>query len=291
MTTERMHFVTNLHEQQAPPLAEGLRRESTPELSLLVSFYYFARWNLRRIHSKFPGIKLNLFVDSGGFSAATCGGVVRLKDYAAWVEKNRQYIDVYANLDVIGDPEKTARNQAILESEGLRPVPVFHVGSDFKHLEAILERGYDYIAFGGMVPYLRGSAVPLMKWLHRAFSFIDPTKTRVHGFGVGTTWRVARDYPWFSIDSSAWTSVFQFRVASVFDEGRGDFVQIDLGSMGKGEVLKYGSLIRSYGFSPNDFYPASKFTYPKAGVLSVMSVLRAERYLRARAHLREAKLA
>jgi len=269
----------------------ALRKDSINEISILCSFHYFRRIALSNILGRFPGLKVNLFADSGGFSAATLGTPVRLKEYVDWLHKNGDSISLYANLDVIGDPIKSKRNLAVLESEGLSPMPVFHVGSDFKYLDEMLETK-NYIALGGMVPYMKDQRKQLGNWCHKVFERIEKratAKVSCHGFGVGTSWNIARGFPWQSIDSSAWTSAFQFRSVSVFDDKLERFVGIDLGSGAEQAIFNHARLLHSYGFAPTDFYPASKFTYVKAGALSVMSMLRAERFLTARGGRREVK--
>jgi hypothetical protein len=259
-------------------LREAKRCQEVPELSLLMSYHYFSNKSAQWMRDQFPDIKTRIFIDSGGFSAMTLGEPVRLKDYARYLVDNKSAIDVYANLDAVGDGDKTHRNQTIMEAEGLSPIPVFHVNTDFRHLDRILERGYPYIALGGMVPYMRGGGKKkLAVWLRQVFARIGKRDVKVHGFGVGTTWKIASGFPWYSIDSSSWVRGFKYRVAAIFDDERGHFIPIDLGSSSR-DAMKYADVIRRYGFSPRDFYP--HYNDLKAGALSVMSLLRAEAWLR-----------
>ena len=55
--------------------------------------------------------KINLFLDSGAYSAWSKGVTIDIDEYISFIKKNIKYITVYANLDVIGDPEATYRNQ------------------------------------------------------------------------------------------------------------------------------------------------------------------------------------
>lgn len=269
----------HLQEILAAQTPEGM--PVLPELALLCSFHYFRRTSLAGVRARFPGVALKLFADSGGFSASTLGETVRLADYARWLRANKRELTQYANLDVIGDPETTARNQRVLESEGLEPIPVFHVGSDFRHLAEILERS-NRVCLGGMVPHIKAERGKLAAWIAACFARMKPS-TRVHGFGLGTSWKLCRSFPWDSLDSSSWTSAFQYRQVDVFDEGRGQFTSVSLSTAGGKAVWKHADLLRTYGFSPGDFYPPSRFSYLKAGALTVASVLRAQRWLRERA--------
>lgn len=260
----------------------GPTSQKVTELSLLMSYFYFRTWTARRMREQIPPtIKMHIFVDSGGFSAMTLGEPIRLKDYARWLADNEKDLDVYANLDVIGDGAKTLRNQEILEAEGLSPIPVFHVNSDLRWLDQMLERGYPYIAIGGMVPYMvHGGQTKLAAWLRNVFARLRDRETKVHGFGVGTTWKIVSGFPWHSIDSSSWVGGFKYRIVRAFDTERAGFRLLNFGSQSR-DAMKYAEIIRRYGFSPKDFYP--NYDAMKAGAFSVMSLLRAEEWLRNRA--------
>lgn len=141
-----------------------------------------------------------------------------LDQYVQFVEAHRECVNECANVDVIPDPEcdsfnsrdleqaerLTLRNQEYLEDKGLFPVPVVHYRVDLKWLTFYIEKGYQYVALGGLVGSLgqdhcRG-------WLDKAFDIIcqggEPI-VRVHGFGV-VAHRLLVTYPWYSVDSTAW---------------------------------------------------------------------------------------
>src|SRR5690606_5885633 len=63
----------------------------------------------------------------------------KLDEYANFIKKHmKEYNFLYANLDVIGNPELTWRNQKYLEEEhNLSPIPVIHKG-DIKWLDFYL---------------------------------------------------------------------------------------------------------------------------------------------------------
>lgn len=154
--------------------------------------------------------KLKIFLDSGAFSAFTKEAHIDLDEYIAFIKKHKDILEVYANLDVIGDPEGTLRNQKYMESKGLRPLPTFHFGESPKYLKLYL-KSYDYIAIGGMVPISTERLVP---WLDGIYSehLCDGNglpKVKVHGFGMTTISLMIR-YPWYSVDSTAWVLVGRF---------------------------------------------------------------------------------
>jgi len=152
---------------------------------------------------------VDLFLDSGAFSAWTQDTKIDIDDYIAFIKKHEDIIDVYANLDVIGDAKATWRNQRIMEKAGLNPLPVYHLSDEKtskgrKYLDRCLE--YPYFCLGGMA---RGfTPKTRMMFLDRCFNVICDTpdrmpKTKVHGFGL-TGLKLMLRYPWYSVDSTTW---------------------------------------------------------------------------------------
>jgi len=86
---------------------------------------------------------LGLFLDSGAYSAYSTGVPVNLGEYANFIKGLQKITDgltVYANLDVIGDPEATLANQKQMEEWGLNPLPCFHCGEDFNLLKTYVKK-------------------------------------------------------------------------------------------------------------------------------------------------------
>ena len=171
------------------------------------------------------------FLDSGSFSLwgkakeyqkANGGGPYDYYDtpehyeyldrYAAFIKAHKAGIDYYANVDVIPEPVKTARNQSYLEQHGLDPVPVIHYQTDLRWLKKYIDAGYKYIALGGLVGSM--DKPECRQWLDKAFEIICETpdhlpKVKIHGFGVTAHDLLVR-YPWYSVDNAAWTKVGGF---------------------------------------------------------------------------------
>lgn len=148
--------------------------------------------------------KVDLFLDSGAFSAFTQGVQIDINEYIQFINEHRDVLTVYANLDVIGDPAGTLANQKIMEAAGLDPLPCFHYGEPISYLLDYINE-YDYIALGGMVPI---STPNLLTWLDDIFGryICDEhgmPKVRIHGFGL-TSLRLMLRYPWYSVDSTSW---------------------------------------------------------------------------------------
>lgn len=158
---------------------------------------------------------VQLFLDSGAFSAWTKGVEVKLDEYIQFIKDNESLIDMYSNLDDITSPEGTWRNQMKMERAGLHPIPVYHYGEDIKWLQKLLKRGYPYISLGGMVPI---STKDLIHWLDELWSdYLTDDKglpiVKVHGFGL-TSLPLMLRYPWFSVDSTSW--VVTGRLGSIY---------------------------------------------------------------------------
>lgn len=159
--------------------------------------------------------RVELFLDSGAFSAWSQGKQINIDDYIQFIKEHEDVIDVYANLDVIGDAEATWKNQLRMEEAGLKPLPVFHYGEDISWLKNLLKRKYEYISLGGMVPI---STQDLIHWLDDLFkNYLCDSKgmpiVKVHGFGL-TSLRIMLRYPFWSCDSTSW--VVTGRLGSIY---------------------------------------------------------------------------
>ena len=148
-----------------------------------------------------------LFLDSGAFSAWTNSTNITLSEYIEFIRQNADSLEVYACLDDITDPEKTWKNQEIMEKEGLHPLPVYHVDEPDYFLDRAMS--YDYFAVGGMA--LKGS-VNRRNRFNFVFEKVCPEENnflpthKVHGFGLASP-DLLVDYPWFSVDSITGDSV------------------------------------------------------------------------------------
>jgi len=128
-----------------------------------------------------------------------------LDSYIAYVNENKNVLDIVANMDVIGNPKLTWRNQKILEKNGIKALPVVHNGSSMKWIEKYIDKGYEYMAFGGLVG--RSQLDSSLDWLKRAFNQImdkdGMPRIKVHGFGVSSP-VIMTSFPWYSVDSTSW---------------------------------------------------------------------------------------
>ena len=126
-----------------------------------------------------------------------------LDDYIEFVHRYKDQLLGYVNLDIIYNAEQSWKNQKYMEDNGLRPIPVFHYGEDFKWLKKYVDE-YEYIGIGGVA-----GGITLKQFVtslgDKAFKYISSINPdiKVHGFAV-TSLSLMRRYSWWSVDSTTW---------------------------------------------------------------------------------------
>lgn len=185
-------------------------------LRVLVSYHYHRDTDLAHLVDEIGG-DVDLFADSGAYSAATTGATIKLADYAAWLKQWAPLWTVRSNLDVIGDHAGTAANLARLQDAGVDPLPVFHTGEPWRVLERLCEQ-HRYVALGGLALHAVGGAKQnvLMKWLVKAFLIAREHGTVFHGFGL-TSPSLINSLPFYSVDSSSYTMGQRFGLVYLWD--------------------------------------------------------------------------
>lgn len=188
----KIFFVTN----QFATFPLGIKKQ-------LFSYWYYRKVQQRQKLAKetkpwHADPEAEIFIDFGAFSTFTQKAKINVADYCKFIREIKPTI--YAALDVIGDPEASAKNTEVMEKEfNLKPIPCYHLCEDYKYLRAMI-KDHDYIALGGMVG---AGSVKLVPWLDNTWSIImkEKPKLKVHGFGM-TILDLIEKYPWCSCDSS-----------------------------------------------------------------------------------------
>ncbi|MER7835348.1 hypothetical protein ABTY98_05405 [Streptomyces sp. NPDC096040] len=243
---------------------------------VLCSYAYFRGHNFGPLLESVHQGPAMVFGDSGAHSARTLGISLTLDGYATWCHRWDQHLTLYANLDVIGAPEATWRNQQALETQhGLTPIPVFHTGEPWSYLERYIDEGYTYIALGKL---LGNPLDDLLPWLDKAFR-IAGDRAVFHGFGM-TVWDVVRRLPFYSVDSSTWTQPYRFGIVKLFDHHRGQWVSFLMRD--KQKVLQHRDLLRAHHTDPRVYASHGTYDRTEATVTAAVAWRRAEAYLRAR---------
>ena len=193
------------------------------KVNMLISYYYGKAKIDSFIEKNFQA---KLFVDSGAFTAWTNHVTLNVDEYCAWLNKYRDYIYLFGQVDSIpgdinGAPtkeqvneaaQKTWENYLYMRSKVDRPeglLYTFHVGEPFEYLERALEwtdengNHIPYIAFGGMV---RKTYLVKKNFLDKCFEIIKKSSNphvKVHAFGM-TSFDLLERYPIESADSTSW---------------------------------------------------------------------------------------
>ena len=222
--------------------------------------------------TQWPGV----MIDSGAFSVHKGNHEVSLPEYADWLDLYHQDIDVYVGLDVIGDAPATEANLQYLWDRGLDPLPVFHPGATWDHMDRYLEHT-DYIGLGGWAAIPHARAV-WPSWVATVFRRYPGV--RFHGFGM-TKLEYILDFPWYSIDSSSWGASYRYGRLWLWDGKRFRVVSIGGKSWDNNgvAVARWAQrLVREYGFDPHDLY-GDRYRNYTAAQLSALSWNRMERQL------------
>jgi hypothetical protein len=146
--------------------------------------------------------------------------------YCNFILNYREAIDLFANVDVISNPELTHRNQQYIEgSWSLTPIPVVHFKTDLSWIERYIGEGYGLIGLGGLV---KAHKEDKRNWLDRVFDLVCDTKDSIpkvhlHGFGITGFTDLLR-YPWHSVDSSSWAQSAAFGFIYVPHKRKGKFI-------------------------------------------------------------------
>jgi hypothetical protein len=193
----RLYFAMSNNEPDSVAVLE------TDHKNTLWSYHYYSKKMdfIKRMRKEY---KLNIFVDSGAFSAMTQGVEINIDEYINFLHELKPQF--YVGLDDIKDYHITLENQEIMEDAGLKPAPTFHVGEPITVLESFIER-YDHIALGGMV----GAGSKIIPFLNGVWAVIlrKNPKLKVHGFGL-TDQEIVKHYPFYSVDSSSYSGGVRF---------------------------------------------------------------------------------
>lgn len=216
-------------------------------LRILVSYHYHRNTDLAALVAELGG-DVDLFADSGAYSAATTGATINLADYAAWLRDWAPLWTVQAGLDVIGDHEATAANTTRLHDAGLSVLPTFHLGSPWRVLEALCAE-HPYVALGGVALHAAGAQKhrPLMAWLVRCFQTAAEHRTVFHGFGL-TSAQMVKNLPFYSIDSSSYMFGSRWGLAYLWNAPAWRMESVLFRN--PAEVRPHAHLFRRHGLDP-----------------------------------------
>lgn len=187
-------------------------------MNVLLSYFHHKNVTGNALGEICHKYNLNIFIDSGAFSAHKAKNQLDIFDYIRWLKTWDYPKMVYVNLDVKGSSDFTLINQRIMEDQGLFPIPVYHAGEDLSIFEKYCEN-YKYIALGGVAgEKIRGDS--LARWLVKVFTLANEKGILLHGFGI-TELPLLFQFPWYSVDSVTWSQNFRWGTFYVFDKYSG----------------------------------------------------------------------
>lgn len=181
-------------------------------------------------------------------------------NYIEYLLKNKDKIQVYSNIDVINNAKLTYRNQKILEEAGLNPIPVFHLGTDYKWLNRYLDN-YEYIALGGLVPNNTSTLIPILDRLFKE-KLLDSNgfpRVKLHGFACTSIPLMIR-YPWYSVDSTTCMKLAGFGIVLLPNIKMNKIYHINVSSrdlpiekkITKGIIKKLNQIGKEFGIKLED---------------------------------------
>lgn len=189
---------------------ESEQRKRDSIVWYLESYHYIHKQSMV---DRMRKLGVQVFLDSGAFSAMTQGVTIDIGAYCDYIIRNDDFIlkvdgiNVASVLDHIGTgwqaAEATWKNQQEMEARGAKPLPCFHFGEPVEFLD-FYAQNYPYITLGGLVGK---SAKVIEAWLDSLWERLVDSDgrpiTRVHGFGL-TSLPLMMRYPFYSVDSSTW---------------------------------------------------------------------------------------
>lgn len=184
-------------------------RSIPPPRNALVSYFYGKKWDLNTLAG------MRLIGDSGAFSAFTQGTTVSVDELGQWVNRWRHVLCWAASLDVLGNAAGTKENWKILVRDHDVPaVPTLHFGVHPSEMDYYVEQGVDFLGLGGAVGVVPKTQ---MKWTVAAFQYARRNHPHVRFHGWGMVNSHSTRLPFFSVDSSGWSSAYRYGTINLPD--------------------------------------------------------------------------
>jgi len=188
---------------------EYLLRESNCRI-----LYSYAGRDRGRLEPALPSGFPEILIDSGAYSlqtGRTTQWETNIKGYALWLQFILdKYPEVvgYFNLDCYArDAKRNLENQLYLESKGLKPIPVWHVGEEVEILDWYCNR-YEIVGIGGNVSghVSIHHQIRIWNWLVQRYP-----GQKFHYFGAGrSALRIFKSFRPYSTDNSSWLAPTKF---------------------------------------------------------------------------------
>lgn len=211
---------------------------NTPRLNFLVAYPYCkpAVFDVLKRQT----LPYRFLLDSGAFSAHNAGKIITLDDYCRFLEAMPIKPWRYFQLDVVGDPDKTARNYEKMLERGFTPVPVFTHNESLSRLDELYETSA-VVGLGGLVGNKNRKSI-----VRRVMNHAKGRKIHLLGF---TNDQYLKFYKPYMCDSSSIQSAQMYGHLAIY-RGRGEMTVLNKSaflSRPKPEILE---ILTRWGFDP-----------------------------------------
>jgi len=204
---------------------------------------------------------IDLFLDSGAFTAWKSGVSISLDDYCRFLEGCPVKPWRYFMLDVVGNPEATMRNFREMVRRGFRPVPVFTAGSPAEYLEEYFAHS-DLVGFGGIAT--KGSNATRN---YITFMMQRSRGRNVHLLGY-TSLKYLKIFRPYSCDSNSWECGARYGSFCLY-MGNGASKTISRDDVRKGLDRRVITRVYELGCNPKDLFKNENWS----GGLSIQRTL------------------
>lgn len=179
-------------------------------VNLLMSYAFHGRTDLHEARKRMPCGRI--LIDSGAFTAWSTGKVIKLEEYAEFLQRYSGAWDHAVTLDTIGDPIATRKNTMKLHAMGIPVMPVFTVGDTLTEFDSMI-RDAGYVCVGGTVGMNKEHQTRRLAMLQRRAENLGGG---IHALGVGATDALVRIKP-YSADASNVSGGFRFGTLVYWD--------------------------------------------------------------------------
>ena len=214
--------------------------------TLLISYHYGRNIDMDAVD------EFRVVGDSGAFSARTQGITITNDELGEWANKWRHKLFWVACMDVAGNPKLTRHNWLELNRDhNLQSVPTLHMGDDPSEMDFYVERGCDFIGLGGLAGG-QAQARSQIRWLLKVFIYARDNHPHVRFHGWGLTREETKKLPFWSVDSSSWSSAFRYGLVILRDPRRYKRVTFQTDRRGAYQPHIVDLLTNHYATNPHD---------------------------------------
>lgn len=211
-----------------------------PILNILVAYPYCTEQLLNSL--KVKDIEIRFLLDCGAFTAFFAGKKIELDDYCKFVETCEPKPWRYFSLDVIGNPDKTAKNFEIMLERGFKPVPIYTPGEDKQAIDYFYSKS-DVVGFGGINNF---DGKKRRGYIKGIMNYAKGRKVHLLGF---TNIDYIKAYKPYMCDSSSWESGARYGTLRLY-VGKGKFMTISKKEFANKPSTKVLNAIRRLGIDP-----------------------------------------